>query len=36
MPGADAAFRAWLVGLRIDGQADLVGLRHILSTEALA
>ncbi len=36
MPGADAAFRAWLVGLRIDGQADVVGLRHILSTEALA
>ena len=36
MPGADEGFRAWLVGLRIDGQADVVGLRHILSTEALA
>jgi hypothetical protein len=36
MPGADESLRTWLVGLRIDGHADVVGLRHILSAEALA
>jgi PilZ domain len=36
MPGADGSHRTWLVGLRIDGQADVVGLRHILSEESLA
>jgi cellulose synthase (UDP-forming) len=36
MPGADTTLRTWLVGLRIDGHADVVGLRHILSVEALA
>ena len=36
MPGTDPALRTWLVGLRIDGHADVVGLRHILSVEAMA
>jgi hypothetical protein len=36
MPGADEARPTWLVGLRIDGHADVVGLRNILSAEALA
>jgi len=36
MPGADDSLRTWLVGMRIDGHADVVGLRHILSAEALA
>jgi hypothetical protein len=36
MPGTSASMQSWLVGLRIDGQADVVGLRHILSVEAIA
>jgi hypothetical protein len=36
MPGADAPLRTWLVGVRVDGHANVVGLRHILSVEALA
>jgi cellulose synthase (UDP-forming) len=36
MPGADDTLRTWLLGLRLDGEADVVGLRHILSAEALA
>jgi cellulose synthase (UDP-forming) len=36
MPGTNASMQSWLVGLRIDGQADVVGLRHILSVEAIA
>jgi cellulose synthase/poly-beta-1,6-N-acetylglucosamine synthase-like glycosyltransferase len=35
MPGADASLRTWLLGLRVDGHADVVGLRHILSAESL-
>jgi hypothetical protein len=36
MPGAGGSTETWLLGLRLDGQHDVVGLRHILSAESVA
>jgi len=36
MPGALDEYRTWYVGLRVDGTADVHGLRHILAAEALS
>ena len=35
MPGAGESTSSWLLGLRVDGQRDVVGLRQILSAESL-
>jgi hypothetical protein len=35
IPGADQSLRTWLPGVRVDGQADLIELRHMLSAESL-